>query len=375
MGVISMGGRKCSARNILGSAVLLVVAMVAVACNSPIPMGHGDNAIRETDRIFIVHSYSAEFSWTRDLHEGVIEGLAREGLVQGRDFEMQSFHMDTRITFSRPQQIQERAAVALAELQDFAPDILFVTDDIALEHVAVRYVEENPADPIPVVFGGINADPTNYSPIDNFNTPGGSITGALERIPFSDAFAIAQRLFPDASKVVVLADASTGSQTVHEEFTRDGLAGSETITVLDFLLLESFDQWQRTVTEYQDVADLIAVLNFHQLRDANGAVVPPAEVIDWMVAENDLPELGLVADWARDGVLFAVGNSGLKTGSYIGALGADILRGADPATIPIVDPQQTDTNLNLARARSLGFEFPASEVAAADVVHEHIGDP
>ena len=104
-----------------------------------------------------------------------------------------------------------------------------------------------------------------------------------------------------------------------------------------------------------------------------GAIVPSAEVIDWMVAKNRLPELGLMADWARDGILVAVGNSGLNTGAFAGALGADILNGADPATEPIIDPKQTDTNFNLARARGLGIEFPPSELAAADTVFEAIG--
>ena len=137
--------------------------------------------------------------------------------------------------------------------------------------------------------------------------------------------------------------------------------------------METFEEWKRAVVDYQGKADLIAVVNFHQLRDASGEIVPPAEVIDWMVAENKLPELGLVADWARDGILVAVGNSGLKTGAYVGGLGADILNGADPAAVPIVDPKQTDTNFNLARARSLGIEFQPSELDKADAVYDTIG--
>ena len=91
-----------------------------------------------------------------------------------------------------------------------------------------------------------------------------------------------------------------------------------------------------------------------------------------MVAENNLPELGLAANWTRDGILVAVGNSGLKTGAYVGALGADIQNGADSVTVPIIDPKQTDTNFNLARARVLGIEFPHNELAAAETVFEAI---
>jgi len=321
-----------------------------------------------------VHSYSSAFTWTRQLHEGIIEGLARNGLIEDRDYQVQTFYMDTRINFTSPQQIEQRAAQALEALRAFEPDLLFVTDDVALEHVAVRFAAESPDVPLPTVFAGINVDPTIYAPIDSLDMPGGTISGALERIPHTEAFATAKRLFPDVTRVVVLADAGAGSESVRAAFQRDDQAAdARPFEVLDFLLLETFEQWKRAVVNYQDKADLIAVVNFHQLRDASGEIVPPAEVIDWMVAENNLPELGLVADWAREGILVAVGNSGLKTGAYVGALGADILNGADPATVPIVDPKQTDTSFNLARARSLGIEFPADELAAADTVFETIG--
>ena len=358
----------------LGLASLLVALAVAVACDSPTATPGGTAAADQTPRIFVVHSYSAEFSWTRELHEGIIQGLAQEGLIRDRDYQLQTFEMDTRINFTSPQQVQQRAAEALDALRAFGPDLLFVTDDVALEHVAVRYTEESPDAPIPTVFAGVNIDPTIYAPINSLDEPGGTITGALERIPHTEAFAAARRLFPDVTRVVILADAGPGAAAVRTAFQRDNQAAdARPFEVLDFLLLETFEEWKRAVVDYQDKADLIAVVNFHQLRDASGDIVPPDQVIDWMVAENKVPELGLVADWARDGILLAVGNSGLKTGAYVGALGADILNGADPGTTPIVDPKQTDTNFNLARARSLGIEFQPSELDKADAVYDTIG--
>ncbi len=372
--VIDVVERRLMPRIVWRLALLLVALAVVAACDSTPPAPDGPAPADAPHRILVVHSYSDAFAWTRQLHEGIVDGLARNGLIAGRDYQLQTFEMDTRITFTSPQQIEQRATAALAALRAFAPDLLFVTDDVALEHVAVRYAEENPDAPLPTVFAGINVDPTVYAPIRSLDVPGGSITGSLERIPYTQALATATRLFPDAARVVILADAGTSSVAVRAAFQRDDQAAdARPVEVLDFLVLETFDQWKRAVADYQDKVDLIAVLNFHQLRDASGDIVPPAAVIDWMVAENTLPEVGLVADWARDGLLVAVGNSGLKTGAYVGALGADILNGADPAAMPIVDPQQTDTTVNLARARSLGIEVSPDELAAADTVFETIG--
>ncbi len=205
--------------------------------------------------------------------------------------------MDTRVNFTNPDQIEQRASEALEKLRDFDPDILFVTDDNALKDVAVKYVEENAGVAVPTVFSGINVDPTIYQPIDRLDSPGGPITGALERIPYTKALEVGKRLFPGATKVVILADGGSSSEVVRGTFEQDyPETGDRPLEVLDFLLLKTFDEWKNAVLDYQDRADIIAILNFHQLEDVNGEVVPAQDVVRWMVEENRLPELALVSD-------------------------------------------------------------------------------
>ncbi len=65
----------------------------------------------------------------------------------------------------------------------------------------------------------------------------------------------------------------------------------------------------------------------------------------------------------------AIGNSGYKTGTYVAAIGAEILNGRDPASIAIVDPKLVEVTFNLGRARALGVDLSTSELAeAANVV-------
>ena len=56
------------------------------------------------------------------------------------------------------------------------------------------------------------------------------------------------------------------------------------------------------------------------------------------------------------------------TGIYGGVLGGEILGGADPGSIAIIDPGAVETAFNLERAEMLGIEIPATELAAADEV-------
>lgn len=352
---------------------LWVVVLLAVSCggNRPAPTPESTAGTR----VLIVHSYSNAFPWTARLNDGIIEGLRRMDYTDGQDYQLRTFFMDTRVKYTSSEQVQERALEALRMMESYAPDILFVTDDNALKEVAVSYALQHPGTPVATVFSGVNVDPSVYSPIESLGRPGSPITGALERIPYTDAFRLGKRLFPDASKIVILGDASGSSAFVVHTFEQDypGPTDDAPLEVLDFVLLETFDDWKAAILDYQDKADIIGVLNYQQLTDGRGNVVAAEDVVAWMLENNRLPELGLVSEWAEDGILVSAGNSGYKTGIYAGVVGGRILRGQDPGTIPIVDPGEMDVEYNLQRARMLNIEFPSTELVAAAEVFNSIG--
>ena len=180
------------------------------------------------------------------------------------------------------------------------------------------------------------------------------------------------KIFPDAASVVLLADGGTSSTAVVNAFQEEYLdvVSDSSLEVLDYIQPESFDEWKQTVEEYQDEADILGILNFHQVRDDEGNIVPSQQVVDWMIENSSLPELGLVAGWTEDGLLSAAGNSGLKTGIYVGMLGVRVLNGVDPGSVPIVDPKVVDITFNLARAEMLGVDIPQEEIDKAAQVFE-----
>ena len=330
------------------------------------------SALPTTPRVLIVHSYSSGFQWTLDQGTGIVEGLQQSGFTKDVDYELETFYMDTRVTYTQPDQILERAALALDLIESFSPNIVFLTDDAALKEVGVVYTQQNPEVALPFIFSGINVDPTIYAPIASLDEPGGPITGALERIPYLQAFELAVKIFPDAASVVLLADGGTSSTAVVNAFQEEYLdvVSDSSLEVLDYIQPESFDEWKRTVEEYQDEVDILGILNFHQVRDDEGNIVPSQQVVDWMIENSSLPELGLVAGWTEDGLLSAAGNSGLKTGIYVGMLGVRVLNGVDPGSVPIVDPKVVDITFNLARAEMLGVDIPQEEIDKAAQVFE-----
>jgi ABC-type uncharacterized transport system substrate-binding protein len=201
------------------------------------------------------------------------------------------------------------------------------------------------------------------------------ITGTLERFPYYEAFALAKRLSPGAENIVLLADSSTSSTAVIDNFkaTYLDVVNSSPLEVIGPIQLDTFDAWKAAVTEYQTKADFIGIITYHQLRDESGNVVPAQDVVNWTIANSDLPEVGFLTFHAEDGFLSTAGVDGYKTGIYTGVIGGEILKGTGPGTIPIIDPQAVEIAFNVCRASMLGITIPAAELAAADKVFHTIG--
>jgi ABC-type uncharacterized transport system substrate-binding protein len=326
-------------------------------------------------KVLVIHSYHDGWTWNSNIEAGIIEGLNQQGYESGIDYEIETFYMDTKITYTTSEQIEERADLALDLIDEFDPAIVFVNDDNALKYVAVEYVKAHPESALPFVFCGINIDPSIYEPIESLEHPGGKITGTLERFPYYEAFALAKRLSPNAEKIVLLADSSTSSSAVINNFNTTYLdvVNNSSLEVIGPIQLNTFDEWQATVSEYQTKADFIGIITYHQLRDKNGDVVPAQEVVNWTVNNSDLPEVGFITFHAEDGFLSAAGVDGYNTGIYTGVIGGEILNGADPGAIPIVDPKAVEIAFNLCRADMLGITIPTAELAAADKIFHTIG--
>jgi len=325
-------------------------------------------------KILVVQSYHEGLDWERDVERGIIEGLYRSGYIEGQDYEIKTFHMNTKVKYTAQDEIEQRADEVFDLIVEFKPNIVFINNDNALQYVANKYTQNHPDEKLPFVFAGVNLDPTIYDSIVSLETPGGSITGALERIPYYEAFSLGKRIFTNSSKIMILADSSPSSTFIVSSFQERYLdkVTDSPLQVVDFIQVGTFDEWKEKVGEYQTKVDILGILNYHQLRNEDGQVVPISDIVNWTVNNNMLPELGLIPTYAKEGILSAVGISYYRTGIYVGIIGGEILGGADPATIAIIDPNVIEITYNLERAEMLGIEIPFMELMEATEVYHNI---
>lgn len=353
----------------LGSLAALAALLAVFAACADGDVAGTANPFPKREQVLIVHSYDEGFRWTSEQGRGIVEGLREAGMREGVEYDLRTFFMDTRTKYTTPEQIAGRAREAMELIEVWEPAVVFVTDDVALRDVAVRWVEAHPDSKVAFVFSGINVDPSTYEPIASLERPGGRITGLIERIPVAEAMAAVKRVFPAATRVALLADGSPSSGAAAADFTSTHPGGlREPVQASGFTQVRTFAEWQRQVAEAGRQADVIGVLNYHGLTDDGGQVAPPATVLEWTLANASKPVVGLVTDWARDGMAMAAGNSGVQHGAVAGRIGAGILGGGDPGQVAIVDPKLVETAFNLGTARRLGLSAPEAEIEAAGLV-------
>ncbi len=349
---------------------VLLLALAMGACSNSSSAGSSADA---KPRVVIIHSYDGDFRWTAEQNQGILDGLARAGYKEGDQYDLRVFYMDTRLNFKTPEEIQVRADIATRTIDEFKPSLVFVTDDAAVNYVALPYLEAHPDTDISFVFSGVNGDPSTYPMVQSLEHPGAPITGTLERIPFQLAFEAAAKLFAGSKKVVLLADDSPSSKDVVDSFNQEVQAGeSMALQPVDFLQITTFEQWKQAIEDYQDKADAIAVLNYHRIEDGSGNIMPAKEVAQWTVQNSKIPVFGLISDWSADGFVMSFGNSGYKTGLYVGLRGADILDGKPAGDMPILDPEEYETTYNVDTAQQTGLDIPPEDLLdAAEIYPQH----
>jgi ABC-type uncharacterized transport system substrate-binding protein len=355
------------------ASTLILIPILIGSCLGQSAGVSGDEPMAQ-HRVLVINSYTPDVALERDLSQGMVEGLRRVGFIESEDYQMKTFWMDTKVNYTSSEDMEKRAAEAMDLIDQFRPDLVILNDDNALQYVAINYTLSHPESNVSFVFAGVNVNPTIYSPIKSLDKPGGRITGLLERMPFSKDISLGKRIFPNATTMVIIADASTSSDQIAADFDawqkRDG--GKSPVRVLGFIQAKTFDEWKDAILRNQGKVDLLGVLNYYQIRDGNGTVLPLSYVANWTLQNNRIPEIGLIPLTAEDGFMSAAGVSYLKTGMYAGIMGGEILKGQDPGEMPIVDPGVTEVAFNLARAEMLGIEIPASELVEADDVYTGI---
>jgi putative tryptophan/tyrosine transport system substrate-binding protein len=215
---------------------------------------------------------------------------------------------------------------------------------------------------IPIIAIDLETDPVASGMAATLARPGGNVTGVF--LDFPDFTAKWMEMLvesnPKLSRTAVLWDPVTGPVQVEAV----GKAGGTLNVQLD-------------ITEVRRPSDFNAAFSMASQHGSGAMVMLSSPLIAdnvQMLAELALrhrfPAITLFPDFARAGGLLAYGPNLLSLLRLSGIVAGKVLRGANPAELPIERPTKFETVLNMRTAHALGLSIPTSLLLRADEVIE-----
>lgn len=285
---------------------------------------------------------------SKPLREAFEQGLRELGWIAG-----QNAFIEYRFAAGKPDQY---AALA-GELLRLKVNVIVTAGDTLI--LAVRKVA--PTTPIVMAIVG---DPIGTGLAASLARPGGTVTGMsnlADGLP-SKWLELLKESLPQAKRYAVLRNLANPT---HDVLWRSLETGAARLGVSVFSI------------GYRAPADIPGALGNAVRQKTAALLVLPDPVVHNndplvadFVAKNRLPSVFLFREQALTGGLLSYGPS--RRDNYRRAAGYvdRILRGANPAEMPIEQPTKFELVVNLKTAKSLGIKMPSTVMVRADEVIE-----
>jgi putative ABC transport system substrate-binding protein len=277
------------------------------------------------------------------------EGLAKAGFVEGKN---------VRIEERWARGDYEALPALAADLIAKGVVAIAATGDVASARAAQRA-----SSTVPVVFT-IGGDPVRFGLIKTINRPGGNVTGILfnQNVLGAKRVELLREIAPKVSRVALLMNPTNPNVKIEQA---DAEAGAKKLG------LEAITLNARNAHEIDDAFEQLLNAKADALITATDPIVlDRREQIVSFARQHKFPVVGFVRQFAAVGGLLSYGPSiswmYRQAGEYVG----QILKGSNPAEMPVLQPTHFELVINLKTAKAFGLDIPPTLLARADEVIE-----
>jgi putative tryptophan/tyrosine transport system substrate-binding protein len=277
------------------------------------------------------------------------DGLAKVGFVESKNV-----RIEERWARGDYQALPSLAA----ELVAMGVVTIAATGDVASARAA-----QGASGTVPVVFT-IGADPVRFGLVESINRPGGHVTGVslLSSVLGAKRVELLHQIASKVSRIALLMNPNNPNSDAEQA---DAEAGARKLS-LEVIVLNARNA-REIDTAFEELvrakADAFITATDPILLDRREQIVSFA-------ARQTMPAIYYVRQFAVEGGLLSYGPSiswmYRQAGEYVG----QILKGANPAEMPVMQPTQFELVLNLKTAKAAGLTVPQSLLVAADEVIE-----
>jgi putative ABC transport system substrate-binding protein len=299
-------------------------------------------------RIGVLMSVAADGPDGQPRLAAFLNGLQQLGWTEGRN---------VRIELRWGAGDAERIRNYVAELVALGPDVILASGDHPV--VALQQATRT----VPIVFTMV-ADPVGAGLVESLAHPGGNTTGftLYEYNMSAKWLELLKEIAPGVKRVAVIREAGTAAGTGQFAGIQAGAPGLR--LELSPIGVRDVGEMERAVTAFAHSANGGLIVT----GSAQAAV--HRDLIVTLAARHKLPAVYVARFFATAGGLISYGPDFLDEHRRAAGYVDRILRGENPADLPVQAPTKYETVINLKTAKALGLTVPDELLARADEVIE-----
>ena len=299
-------------------------------------------------RIGVLVAFAEDDPETKARLAAFRRGLERLGWTDGLNV-----YIDARFAAGRPAQFQALAK----ELVALQPDVILAQTP----PITAALQRESPT--IPIVFVSVS-DPIGSGFAASLARPGGNVTGILqfEAGITGKWLAMLKEIAPRLARAALVGNPKT---TAYDYFLQAAQATAPSLAI------EVVPGRVETAADIERViVDLSHVPNSGLFLPPDTTTVLHRDLIIALASRHRLPSVYSIRFFVAAGGLMSYGIDQVEMFRHAASYVDRILRGANPADLPVQAPTKYETILNLKTAKALGLDVPPSLLVRADEVIE-----
>jgi putative ABC transport system substrate-binding protein len=279
---------------------------------------------------------------------GFRQGIEKLGWSQGRNV-----RIDTRFAAGRADQYQ----VLAKELVALQPDVILA------QSPSITAALQRESRAIPIVFVSVS-DPIGAGFVASLARPGGNITGMMqyEAGITGKWLAMLKEISPRLARVALLGNAKT---TAYDYFL-----GAAEVAVPPLAIEPESSRVETAADIERAIGAFARAPNGGLLLLPDSTVTSNRDLIIALAAHHRLPAVYPFRFFVTAGGLMSYGTDQVEILRQAASYVDRILRGTNPADLPVQAPTKYETTLNLKAAKALDLDVPTSLLARADEVVE-----
>jgi putative tryptophan/tyrosine transport system substrate-binding protein len=277
------------------------------------------------------------------------EGLNEIGYVEGRNVEVQYRWAENHF---------DRLSALASDLVSLSPNVI-VTGGGTQTALAVKSASTT----IPIVFV-IGADPVKFGLVASMNRPGGNVTGvsSLNIIVLTKQLELLHEMMPKAVSIGFLVNPTNPNASSD---TLDIQAAAARLGLKVFVVrVESEDGFEAAFAVLmQERADALVV-------HSDPLSFTWREQLVELASRHALPTIYWSREFVTSGGLMSYGGDLANAHRQAGIYAGRILKGENPANLPVQQSTKVELVINIKAAKALGLSVPLSLLGRADEVIE-----